>query len=461
MSRFTRNMGFYFVGTFATKLLQLIFIPIYTKFLSTETIGDYSVIMVSVSLAIPLLFQSIWEGSFRFSIEAQDDGRMVLATSSKYCFVLMACYSIIFIVVSWVIDLKFAIYILLFGIGQILVQYWQFASRALKENKLYSIASVVNSAITIALNIILIVFFNQGLKSLLIANTVGAFVMVFILEYKIRIIRDINKYPYNKILLKNIIKYSIPLAINTISWWLFTSSNSYIITGIMGASQTGIYSMAMKFGSILATLTTVITLAWNEEAFRTFGNKNQHIQFNTILLTMTKALLCVVLILIPITFLAYKYLVFGTFKIGVALTPIIYLGAVYNTIACHLGSIFLARKESNKLFYTTLAGGIVAVVFSLVLVHQIGILGAVIASLIGYMVNFFIRIPSIKKRILLEIPYGWLIGLTFLVFLMGYCCDCFKDSTIILFAVSFIAIVIFILVNKSIIRGILVKLKNH
>lgn len=453
--RFVKNTAIYFVGSFATKLLQFLLIPIYTKYITPSDLGDFNVIVASVSLCLPLLFQSIWEGAFRFAIEKEDNGRTVLSTSTIYCLSLSILYSILFIFISYYVKLDLAWYILIYALSHIFSSYWQFSARALKENSIYATSAVINSAISIALNCILIIGFNQGIKSLLIANTVGTIVMVLILENRLNLLRDISLNQFNQKLLKNILKYSIPLAINSVSWWLFTSCNNYIITGVMGSSANGIYAMAIRFGTILSTVTSIISLAWNEEAFRSYSDSDRDIYFNKILNLLISGLLCIVMIFIPITYLAYNWFVFGEYKSGVILTPYIYLGAVINALCCHLGSALLARKESNILFITTFGGGALSLLASFVLLHWVGLIGAVIGSLFGYLFIYYVRIPLLHKRMDLKINHKKMHFLFFLCIAVGIISNKYQHNIGILVSITVLTILIFCILNKVLVIQIL------
>jgi len=415
-------MGFYFSGTFATRLLQLIFIPIYSKYVETSDLGTYNLTLSIISFSVPLLFQSIWEGGFRFAIENENNERKVLASITKYCLSLSIIYSLVFLIISYFIELRYGILILLVGIGQMGTSYWQYSARALKQNKIYSISTIVNSAIVITLNIVLIVIFKLGLVALFIANSAGNLVMVLILEYRLRLFKTMSQHPFDKKTFAQIIKYSFPLAINAISWWMFSSANNIVISSILGVDANGVFALALRFGSIFATITAVISMAWQEESFRTYENSNRDEYFNKVLNLLSRGLLGTALVLIPTTFLIYQFFVFGNYKPGVILTPIIYLGAVYNALSVHLGSAFLARKESHVMFYTTLAGGIISVSCSIIFAELFGLIGAVSASLLGYIITFFIRIPLLRKRIVLEIDYVILFSLT--IFGIGIACVC-------------------------------------
>jgi O-antigen/teichoic acid export membrane protein len=458
--RFANNLAFYSLGTFATRLLQLLLIPLYSKYVSTADLGGYNVILAVLYVAVPLLYQSVWEGAFRFAIENADDERRVLASVSQYCIGLTVMYSVIFIPVSYILDIRHGILILLSGIGQVGASYWQYAARALKENKLYAFSSVINAGTTIVLTVILVVILKWGLLALLIANSAGLLVMVFVMEFRLHLLRDVRRYSFNRELFKQTVKYSLPLSVNAVSWWLMVSCNNIVVTSVLGKSANGIFAMALKFGSIFSTVTSIIIAAWLEEAFRTFEDRNRDAYFNQVLTILTRVLLCTVVVLIPATFIIYKYAVFGVYKEGVTLVPIIYLYAAYNALACHLGSSFLARKESNVMFFTTLCGGVITVACSIIFIKIWGLTGVVYASLSGNIFAFLIRIPLLKKRISLHVNFYCLTGLSALCFIVAKIAS-LNPENVVYQGFLMLATVIFAgMLNRSLVKTVLHKVKN-
>ena len=245
-----------------------------------------------------------------------------------------------------------------------------------------------------------------------------------------------------------------------ISWWLMSSCNNLIITKTLGVGENGIYAIALKFGTLLSIVTSIITMAWQEEAFRSHGEKDQDSYFNKVLNILIKGLLGATLILVPVTYIIYNYFVFGEYKKGVILVAFIYMSAVYNAISCHLGSALLARKESSIMFCTTLLGGTTAVLASVLLINYIGLLGAAIGTAIGNMFNFFVRIPILRKRIDLRVCYGHLICLTILVTIECFICFNVKYNISILFSIVFLGILISGFANKDLIRTLIYKFKR-
>ena len=79
-----------------------------------------------------------------------------------------------------------------------------------------------------------------------------------------RYIVPINKI--NKVLIKAMVKYSVPMIPNSISWWISNSSDKYMLTAFCGVAVTGIYSVAYKIPTFLTTFTTIFMSAWQISA---------------------------------------------------------------------------------------------------------------------------------------------------------------------------------------------------
>lgn len=447
--RFLSNIGIYFLGTLSTRILQFLFIPLYTIYISTKDFGYYNLIISIISLSIPLLYQSIWEGILRFVIEKEGEEHKVFATTNLYVLGLSLIYTSIFIVISIIFKIPYGTAILFMGLSHMAVSYWQFSARSLKKNKEYAISSIVYSIVNIFLNLFLIIILNWGLISLFVANIIGNIVMILYLEYNCKILLYSKNFRINIKLLKSIIKYSWPLAFNAASWWLITSSNSLIITTQLDLSANGIYSIANRFGAIMTLVTSVINLAWLEEAFRSFKDEDKDQYFNYVLNLLIRLVLSGVIILIPITYIIYQYLVFGDYKEGVILTPIFYLSAAFSTIASHLGSGFLAHKKSEVVFKTTLFGGIIAITGSFIFVKPLGLIGVASFSLIGFIIMIVTRIPLLKKLMNLKVNYLTIIGLSLLGLITMLISNIYPESLYYQILILFITIVVVTLINRK------------
>ena len=72
----------------------------------------------------------------------------------------------------------------------------------------------------------------------------------------------IRKPHLNMVLMRDMLKFSIPTIPTVIAWWVSTSADKYIIIAYLGIVSSGIYSVAYKIPSLLTLFTSIFTSAW-------------------------------------------------------------------------------------------------------------------------------------------------------------------------------------------------------
>lgn len=453
--RLVNNIKYYSLGVISSKALMLIFIPIISYYVKTDVLGDYQYLMAIISLVIPVLYQSIWEGMFRFSIVSGGDEYKVINTTTRYAIGLSFIYTVLFALAAFVWKIKYPGYILLSGLSQVAFSYWQFAARALKQNKPYAIASIICSLVTIVLNVVLIICFKLQIEALFLSFAIGSFSGAAYLECKLKLISNCLHGGFERKLLITILKYSLPLAINSVSWWMVSSCNNIVVTEFLGSSANGIMAMAQRFGSIYAIFTTIVSMAWQEETFRTLKDADRDSYFNKVLALYIKVLFSSVLVLIPVTYLLYSFVVFGDYRTGVGLTSILYIIAVFNALNTHLGSAFLAQGDSGTVFWTTLLAGVLTVVISIICVKPFGIAGVLYASLFSTIVSMVIRIILLSKKMSLKIEYGQLAILFLLTIAVSYASKLIGSGHLLQAVMAAVLLVLAVLYNKKLIEMLL------
>ena len=70
--RLISNTFIFAVGTFTSKLLVLLLMPLYTSILSTEQYGISDLLTQTANLIIPLACVGICDAIFRFAIDSED-----------------------------------------------------------------------------------------------------------------------------------------------------------------------------------------------------------------------------------------------------------------------------------------------------------------------------------------------------------------------------------------------------
>ena len=120
--------------------------------------------------------------------------------------------------------------------------------------RLFAIKGIVYTAVFIFSNIIFLTVLNKSLSgyvySMIIANIVSILTMIM----GGRLENFAVSFRINKKLAKSMFRYSLPMVPATIAWWLNISLNRYMIAYMVGVDETGLYSIATKIPTIVASI---------------------------------------------------------------------------------------------------------------------------------------------------------------------------------------------------------------
>ena len=113
--------------------------------------------------------------------------------------------------------------------------YFTVIARSYLKNTLYVVSGCVSSAVNIASNLVLILVFNMGIEALYISFAAGTLIQVAIIWCVIHPFRGfkIAGCSFDKI--KKLLKFSAPIAVNTVSYWLLNGLTKVVIINKLSA----------------------------------------------------------------------------------------------------------------------------------------------------------------------------------------------------------------------------------
>ena len=220
------------VGKFSTQIVSFLLLPLYTSLLTTEEYGIYDLIVTISTLLIPLITLLMEESMFRFLIDCKDDKskKKVISQSIIYsCFGILL-FSIIYVFITILFNFKFKWLTYAYILIHVVIALRNALARGLSKIKLFSIANFVTSALTIILNILFIVYLKLGIVGLLYSNIISGIITSVFVFIKLRILNYISFKEFDRILLNEMIKYSIPLVPNSLSWTIINLSDRIVIS---------------------------------------------------------------------------------------------------------------------------------------------------------------------------------------------------------------------------------------
>lgn len=459
-SRLVKNTIIYAIGNISSKVLAYIMVMVYSHYIMPADLGYYDVVISTLSLLVPVIMLEIHEGVYRLMIGnnkyATED---IVGTSLKVLLATTFISEFMLVLFSTFFWIEMLGIIIFYSASYILYVYFITIIRGYSENKFYAALGVVNSLITLLVELVGIVFLKQGIAAMFFAMGVANYICILIaIIRKKRIVHSLST-KINKPLLKEILNYSIPLIPTTVCWWVVDASDRYIILFNLGSEYNGIYAMATKFPTLITALTSIFYLAWQESAIKEYSSHNRDLFFTTVFkkyhcLLLSACLCCIPVIKVLITmFMSVEYSTAWMY------TGPLFLSTAYMSLSAFLGLGYQISKETRKSTFTSVVAAVINLTINILLVKSIGLYAASISTFIAYFTLFVIRIKDTKKYFTIHYEIKKMgallllcIAIIFTTFLI--------DSSAILISETCLCIILAAALNKDLILPIIYKAKG-
>lgn len=418
--QFIKSSFVYFTGSVLTRLVSFFLLPIYTRLISTEDMGYYDYSLSMLNILIPVICFQIWSGIMRFMFDQECEQAKYKAIFNGliilFCSILL--YTMIFIVLelSNTINLLFLIY--LYGLFMMLRNTYGHIARGFGLNKVYAISGVVASIFISLTNILLMLIFGLRLKSLYVAAILGLASQILIIEFRIKLIKNIAFCMFDKEILINMLKFSLPLSLNSISFWFLSSYNRIAITNQLGLSATGIYSISGKFSTVLTLVSACFLMAWQELAYEKGNNDDRGVLYTRAADYYIKFLSAGLLLAIPVISVVFPLMIGESYFEAYFLIPLHLLATCASIFSSFFGNIFGAEKKTGVVMYSTMVAAVVNVLILHLLMKYLGAQAANISLFCGFVVNIILRTILLKNEV--DLNLNWrVITLSLFLFIIA------------------------------------------
>ncbi len=255
-------------GNVLSKGIHFILVIFVSHWLSAESYGTFDVVCTYVTLLLPVLSLSTGEAMFRFSVIAKTrEEQSVYITNG---FLLVACNLGVCIVVIGVLATigvfpVFSLLAFLFLLmAQLLNYYLQAFLRAIKKLKLYTMGNIVFTVMVVIFSIVFVYLFGYGLVGLICAYAASYMAANILIICFAGFWNYVLIAAVSKSVIKRMIRYSLPLVPNDVSWWVLNVSDRQIILMALGATFNGIYAIANKIPSLCTSIFSVFGISWQQ-----------------------------------------------------------------------------------------------------------------------------------------------------------------------------------------------------
>ena len=397
-----KNVLLFTISGFVPKILSFFLIPIYTSCLSMSDYGIFDLITTTATLLIPILTLDIQDAVLVYSMDKNEKKEDIISIALRIngigFLIVLFLTLLVYVWNIFNINYYFLIFFIIYYAVTAVSNSINLFCKAIDKVKTIVKATIINSVITLLLNIVLLKVLNIGILGYLIANSVGSTLALIFVILDARIYKYIKK-PQNKKIQKEMIKFSFPLIFSVIAWWINNASDRYILTWISGLSISGLYAISYKIPSLLTIFQNIFSQAWSISAIKDYDKEDKD-GFVGKMYTIMNFSLCIAcsIIMILNVWIA-KILYAGEFFNAWKFVPPLLLSVIFNAMALFIGSIFTAVKDTKTLSKSTIIGAIINTILNFVLIYFFSAYGAAIATVCGYYAVLLMRNIILKKHI--------------------------------------------------------------
>ena len=392
------------LGRFSTQLVSFLLLPLYTSILSTEEYGIYDLIVTISTFIMPVITLLMEESMFRFLIDCKNEEEMKKVISQTFLYTCKGC--ILFFILAYIVNFFFQIpYLfisLMYIFSSILSTLKNSLIRGLGKIKLYTLVNFISSALVIVLNVLFIAVLKTGVSGLLVSTIIANIVIAVVIFIILKVYKYISRKNFDKGLMKKMIKYSIPLVPNKLSWTIINLSDRFIVSTVIGVSANGIYSMANKFPSIMNTFYSFFDTAWKESSAKALQEKENSSFFNDIFQRLTKIMFAISVGIIVCMPICFNWFFNESYNEAFLYIPILVVAMYYNNISGFYGGIFSAYKDTKIMGITTVLGALINFSIDIICINFLGVYAAALSTLVSCLVVCLYRKYKVKKYIKLE-----------------------------------------------------------
>ena len=395
------------LGTLASKVLTVLLMPLYTSYLTEGQYGIVDLVVQAANLLIPLVSLGINTAVLRFNMDGETDRKSVLTTGLTVNLLSFAVFLLFFPLVRRIpIFGEYAILVYGFVFTSIIHYLFSYFVKSLQRVKLFTIASIIGTAITLLLDVLFLAVWNMGVVGYILAILLSDLTCTVILIVAAKLYRYLDFRKLNKPVVSAMLRYSIPLIPNSALWWVTDMSDRYMVTWMVSEAANGLYAIAYKIPNLLILVCGIFMDAW-QMSILTEKSKLEQQKFFSHVFSMYQSVIFVgASFLILCAKLVTRILVADNFYPSWEYMPTLIIATALSCFVTFLGTIYIVEKKSKSSLFTTVIGTVFNLVCNFILIPLMGVHGAALSTALSYGLVFLLRALHTRKYI----PITWNIG---------------------------------------------------
>lgn len=388
----------YTIANFFTKGLIFITIPIFTRIMTSDEIGEFA--NISAWFYIFLILAS-FQLQYSIALAKFDYQNNFNSYLCSILFLSTIISSIWFTVILLFTDFFSSIlsiqknYIILMFVCLLIYPAIEIFQTSCRVTYRYKEAIIISLIVTITSTLCSLIFTlisNQKLDG----RVYGYFIPLIIIALYVYIYIIKNGKTISKEHWKYSLIISSPLILHALAGNLLQSSDRIMILKLQNASEAGLYSIASMCAIIVSVLWASMNTAWSPWAYDKMNNK----EFNDLRIYSKPYFIFFFLIAIIFMLIAPEllYIMGGNeYIIAAKVIPPIMCGYIFQFIYSLYVNIEYFNKKQKFIAFGTVVSAILNVILNYIFIPTYGYVAAAYTTLISYMFLYLIHWSVVKK----------------------------------------------------------------
>lgn len=403
---FVENIVVYGFGGMISKLIPFFMLPIITRlYPSSEYMGLNDLSTSFIQFASALAVCGMYDAMFRLFFD--DDNinmqRKVCSTAMGFvstATIVLALLCIIFReqIADWYYGgMQYVKLVDITTVGFLVNSTNQIVSaptRIQNKRKVFLITNTISPLISYTIAIPLIL---EGYYALAMPLATAISGLILVISFGIMNASFFKTSSFDKEKLKELLKVGFPLLPNFLVYWVYNSADKVMIAQLLGTSATGVYSVASRIGHISNLIYNAFAGGWLYFAYSTMNDDDQ-VQLKSNIFEYLGAIsFASTVALAAVSKLGFQLFFTEEYYEGYVVTPYLFLAPLLLMLYQVLANQFTIMKKTYLNLLALSAGAILNLILNRIMIPSVGIEGASVATLLGYIISILLCVIILKK----------------------------------------------------------------
>lgn len=455
---FIENFLVYGLGGIISKIIPLIMVPVVTRIMpDTDYFGISDLSNTVVNFGSALAVMGMYDAMYRMFFEKEDEQYKKTICSTALGFTLFTSIVIFvvmlisreFIAQYFFSDKKYSYIVYLSAIATLVGATNSIVSaptRMQNKRKIFLITNTLSPIISYAISIPLLLagYYVIALPLAAVISGISIEIVFAVMNRQWFVLKK-----FDVRLLKQLLVIAIPLLPNFLIYWIFNSCDKVMITNMIGVGAAGIYSVGSKLGNCSQLIYMAFAGGWQFFAFSTMKEEKQ-VKNNSMIFEYLG-----IISFVATSFIcAWSYLIFKVvftkqYLGGYIVAPYLFLAPLLQMLFQVVSNQFLVVKKTWPNMLILSVGAILNIIVNYTLIPVLGIEGASIATIMGYVVSDIVCVIVLCKMKLMVISSRFILAVFVMVMYVLFWRLTFVKDALIGTVMAVLVTAIYLFIYKS------------